>query len=70
MKKIEIKAGHEAGVTLFGYDPDAAFPFSRLPQMRVYNDGDETYVNLTERDVDRLIAALREVKETFSETRP
>lgn len=32
MKTIEIKIGSQAGVKLFGYDKNAMFPFSKLPQ--------------------------------------
>lgn len=67
MKKIEIKIGSKAGIRLFGYNANATFPFSKWPQMQVYNDGDETYVNLNEKRVDELISALQEIKKTIRE---
>lgn len=64
MKKIEIRIGSQAGIRLLGYDKDAMIPFSKWPQMQVYNDGDEVYVNLREDRIDELISALQEIKET------
>lgn len=65
MKKIEIKIGSRAWIRLFGYNATAIFPFSKWPQMQVYNDGDETYVNMNKKKVDELISALQEIKKTI-----
>ena len=67
MKKIEIKICSQAWIRLYGYDENARFPFSSLPQMQVYNDGDEVYLNLNEKRVDELISALQEIKKTFKD---
>ena len=67
MKKIEIKISSKAGIKLFGYNANATFAFSKWPQMQVYNDGDETYVNMNEKRVDELISALQEIKKTIRE---
>lgn len=67
MKNIKIKIGSQAWIMLYGYDKDARFPFSELPQMQVYNDGDEVDVNLNEERVDELISALQEIKKTFKD---
>lgn len=69
MKKIEIKIGSKAGIRLFGYNTNAIYPFSKWPQMQVYKDGDETYVNLNEKRLDELISALQEIKKTIKERR-
>lgn len=52
---------------LFGYDKEAQFPWSKLPQLLVSSEDNEAYINLTEKRLDELISALQEIKETFKD---
>lgn len=67
MKKIRIGIDPHSWIMLYGYDEEAKFPWSKLPQLLVSSEDDEAYVNLSERKLDELISALQEIKETFKD---
>lgn len=68
MELIAIKTGSNEGVYFLGYDKNALYPFSKLPQMQMHVDGDVVSLDLRKETIDALIKALRKIKETFPES--
>ena len=63
MKTLKLKGGK---IILSKYDPSAAFPWSKNPQLKILDDEEDyIFVTLHKRDVKQLINALTEVLQSF-----
>lgn len=63
MKKINTGDGY---IILTGYNPEVQFPFSKNPQITIYDeDEDSVFLTLNKTNVKDLIEGLTQILQTF-----